>query len=121
MPDHDYEKYVCSLDNVRLSDIDNVGGKNASLGELIGTLTEAGVVVPGGFATTAHAYREFLQTDKLGDRIQKLLASSNPQDVNELAIVGSQIREWIMETPFVPDLLQAIQVSYEALVRDYGE
>jgi len=121
VPDHDHHKYVCSLDSVRLSDIDTVGGKNASLGELIGTLTEAGVAVPGGFATTAHAYREFLQTDRLGDKIQKLLESSDPEDVNELTTVGAQIREWIMATPFSPDLLQALKVSYEALVRDYGE
>ena len=121
MSTKEHKKYVCSLDSVRLSDIHIVGGKNASLGELIGSLGKAGVAVPGGFATTAHAYREFLQRKGLGDRIQRLLISSNPDDVKALARTGAEIRDMIMETPFPSGLLESISDAYEVLVSEYGD
>ena len=100
--------YVDWLSNLGMGDVESVGGKNASLGEMIQNLAGLGVQVPGGFATTAHAYREFLATGALADRINAALAALNVDDVNALARTGSQIRQWIMETPFQPALDAAI-------------
>src|SRR5690554_5908673 len=103
-----------------MSDVDRVGGKNASLGEMISNLANAGVTVPGGFATTAHAYREFLATDGLKDRIDEALDALDVNDVNELARVGAQIRQWVIDTPF-PDVLDnALKEAY-AKLRDGNE
>jgi len=101
------EDYIIWFDHLGMSDVDRVGGKNASLGEMISNLANAGVTVPGGFATTAHAYREFLATDGLKERIDNALDVLDINDVNELARVGAQIRQWIIETPF-PDVLEGI-------------
>jgi pyruvate,water dikinase len=92
-----------------MGDVDVVGGKNASLGEMIGALAGLGVRVPTGFATTAHAYREFLGQGGLAARIHGALAALDVDDVARLAAVGAQIRGWILETPFPPALEQAIR------------
>ena len=91
-----------------MNDVERVGGKNASLGEMISNLAGAGVSVPNGFATTAHAYREFLAHDKLADRINKALAALDVGDVNALVKTGAEIRSWIIDSPFQPGLDQAI-------------
>ena len=99
------EDYIIWFDHLGMSDVDRVGGKNASLGEMISNLANAGVTVPGGFATTAHAYREFLAKDGLREKIDNALDALDINDVNELARVGSEIRQWILDTPF-PDALE---------------
>ena len=95
-----------------MNDVDRVGGKNASLGEMISNLAVAGVSVPNGFATTAHAYREFLAHDMLADRINRALGSLDVGDVKALAKTGSEIRSWITATPFQPELDQAIELAF---------
>ncbi len=112
--------YVEWLSNLGMGDVESVGGKNASLGEMIQNLAGLGVQVPGGFATTAHAYREFLATGGLADRINAALAALDVDDVNALARTGSRIRRWIMETPFQPALDAAVDEAYAALEREYG-
>ncbi len=86
---------VTWLDQLGINDIDKVGGKNASLGEMIQNLGKLGVNVPGGFATTADAYRSFLEHENLGDRINSLLDELNVDHLDELARTGKQIRDWI--------------------------
>lgn len=83
---------VIWFENLRMTDVESVGGKNASLGEMISQLTEKGVRVPGGFATTAEAYRTFLAHEGLNERISNALATLDIEDVNELARVGKEIR-----------------------------
>ena len=95
-----------------MNDVELVGGKNASLGEMISNLAGAGVSVPNGFATTAHAYREFLAHKNLADRINQSLAALDVDDVNALAKTGAEIRSWIIDTPFQPALNQAIEVAF---------
>jgi pyruvate,water dikinase len=92
-----------------MGDLDRVGGKNASLGEMIGSLAKLGVRVPGGFATTAQAFREFLEQDGLGARIRAELASLDVDDVTRLAAAGARIRQWMLATPFPPALQQAVK------------
>jgi pyruvate, water dikinase len=92
-----------------MGDLDRVGGKNASLGEMIGSLAKLGVRVPGGFATTAQAFREFLEQDGLGARIRAELASLDVDDVTRLAAAGARIRQWVLATPFPPALQQAVK------------
>ena len=91
-----------------MSDVERVGGKNASLGEMISSLASLGVQVPGGFATTAQAYRDFLRQDGLDERIRAALADLDVDDVTKLASTGAQIRQWILSTPFPPQLEQAV-------------
>lgn len=100
--------YVLPFETLRMSDVETVGGKNASLGEMISQLANAGVRVPGGFATTAEAFREFLKADDLDKRIEQRLTTFDPDDVRALAEAGSQIRQWIIDTPFPPALEQQI-------------
>ncbi|WP_413774426.1 phosphoenolpyruvate synthase [Marinobacter sp. AN1] len=95
-----------------MSDVERVGGKNASLGEMISNLANAGVSVPGGFATTAHAYREFLAKDGLRERIDEALDALDINDVNELARVGADIRQWVLEQPFPADLEKHLEQSF---------
>jgi len=95
---------VIALDHLRMSDVEHVGGKNASLGEMISQLAEAGIRVPGGFATTAFAYREFLTHNELQARIAARLASFDVDDVAELARAGAEIRGWIAAAPLPPAL-----------------
>jgi pyruvate,water dikinase len=109
---------VVWFDELRATDVGGVGGKNASLGEMISQLAEAGVKVPGGFATTAEAYRDFLGYDGLAQRIEGALATIDTGDVQALATTGAQIRKWIMETPLPPRLEKEISVSYEKMLRE---
>ncbi len=96
-------------------DVERVGGKNASLGEMISNLSNAGVSVPGGFATTAQAYRDFLEQSGLNKRIHDILETLDVDDVVQLAEVGKQIREWIVATPLQPALEQAIRADFAKL------
>jgi len=109
------EDYIIWFENLGMSDVDRVGGKNASLGEMISNLANAGVSVPGGFATTAHAYREFLAQGGLQDRIDSALDKLDINDVNELARVGAQIRQWVIDTPFPEKLLKELEAAFASL------
>ncbi len=111
-------QHVIGLEKLRMGDVAIAGGKNASLGEMIGNLTGAGVRVPGGFATTARAYQDFLRQDGLDARIEALLAQLNVDDVNALARAGTQIRSWIVEQPLPEGLKQSISDAYAQLMRD---
>ncbi|MCW8907173.1 MAG: phosphoenolpyruvate synthase, partial [Sedimenticola sp.] len=113
--------YVQWLSELGMDDVEHVGGKNASLGEMIQNLSNLGVQVPGGFATTAHAYREYLATGGLADQINQALDNLDVDDVKALTETGAQIRRWIMETPFQPALNEAIDEAYAALIEEYGE
>ncbi|EGG98792.1 Phosphoenolpyruvate synthase [gamma proteobacterium IMCC2047] len=96
--------WVVSLEQVGINDVGRVGGKNASLGEMISHLSALGVSVPTGFATTADAYRDFLSTNNLVERIKSKLAELDVEDVNALAAAGSDIRQWIIDAPLQPAL-----------------
>jgi pyruvate,water dikinase len=113
--------YVIPFEQLGMDDVDRVGGKNASLGEMISNLANAGVSVPGGFATTAHAYREFIQHNSLKERIDRALSELNVDDVNRLAEVGAQIRSWVLETPFPQALDTEIRSYYQQLCADHGD
>ena len=113
-------KNVIWFENLRMTDVEQVGGKNASLGEMISQLAEKGVRVPGGFATTAEAYRAFLSHNGLNERISAALAGLDVDDVVELARVGAQIRQWILETPFPAELEADIKAAWDKLVADAG-
>ena len=110
---------VVPFQQLRMSDVESVGGKNASLGEMISQLAASGVAVPGGFATTAHAFRQFLQHEGLAQRIQARLDKLDTEDVRALAEAGAQIRQWIVDTPFPADLQQAVSSEFEKLTRDH--
>src|SRR5258708_3791353 len=92
--------YIIPFEQLKNKDVDLVGGKNASIGEMISGLASLGVSVPGGFATTSHAYRDFLAQDRLDERIRSTLASLDVDDVDRLAAVGKEIRGWTLATPF---------------------
>src|SRR3954463_12613787 len=103
------------LKDLRLKDLAEVGGKNASLGEMIGALAAAGIRVPGGFATTAAAFHEFLDSQGLRERIADRLAALDPKDVGALAACGREIRSWILEAPFPEALEHEIRDCYQQL------
>jgi pyruvate, water dikinase len=105
---------VVPFENLRMTDVEAVGGKNASLGEMISQLP-GGVRVPTGFATTAHAFRQFLAHDGLAQRINARLASLDMDDVRALAVAGAEIRGWMEAQPFPPDLEQAIREAFAKL------
>jgi pyruvate, water dikinase len=109
---------VVPFEHLRMTDVESVGGKNASLGEMISQLAASGVRVPGGFATTAHAFRQFLQHGGLAARIADRLSTLNTEDVRALAEAGAQIRRWIVETPFPPELEGAIRTQFARLTED---
>jgi pyruvate,water dikinase len=96
-----------------MADVEAVGGKNASLGEMISQLAASGVRVPGGFATTAHAFREFLKHGGLTERINARLAALDTDDVRALAEAGAEIRRWVIEAPFPAALDAAVRAEYE--------
>jgi len=96
--------WVVSLEQVGINDVGRVGGKNASLGEMISNLSALGVSVPTGFATTADAYRDFLAENNLAERIKTKLAELDIDDVNALAVTGNEIRQWILDAPLQPAL-----------------
>ncbi|CRM45913.1 phosphoenolpyruvate synthase [Pseudomonas salomonii] len=108
-------EYVVSLDKLGVHDVEHVGGKNASLGEMISNLAGAGVSVPGGFATTAQAYRDFLELSGLNAQIHAALDALDVDDVNALAKTGSQIRQWIMDAEFPEKLNEEIRTAFAAL------
>src|SRR5215216_3400763 len=103
------------LKDLRLKDLDQVGGKNASLGEMIGGLAAAGIRVPGGFATTADAFREFLAQNGLDRKIEACLAALDPKDVRALTACGAQIRSWIVQCPFPADFDKEIRSYFHGL------
>ncbi|UOB06985.1 phosphoenolpyruvate synthase [[Acidovorax] ebreus] len=105
---------VVPFENLRMSDVEVVGGKNASLGEMISQLPQ-GVRVPTGFATTAHAFREFLKYEGLHDRISQRLAALDVDDVRALAEAGAEIRGWVENQPFPADLEKAVREAFAAL------
>src|SRR5688572_8677883 len=111
---------ILELAKARANDVASVGGKNASLGELISQLASAGVRVPGGFATTAEAFREFIGQNALDERIAKHLARLDTEDVSALAKAGKEIRGWVMEQPFPASLQREIETAYEKLAEDAG-
>ncbi len=106
---------VVPFESLRMTDVESVGGKNASLGEMISQLNTSGVRVPGGFATTAHAFREFLAHNGLADKISTRLKSLNIDDVRALAVAGAEIRSWIEQTPFPANLQSAITAEFAKL------
>ena len=110
--------YVVPFDQLRMTDVDSVGGKNASLGEMISQLSDAGVRVPGGFATTAQAFREFLGQTGLDKKIQDRLATLDADDVRALAEAGAQIRQWIVEAPLPEQLDSEIRTAFAELDKD---
>jgi pyruvate,water dikinase len=109
------------LQDLRIADVPQVGGKNASLGEMIGGLAEEHVPVPGGFATTAHAFREFLAANNLDQRINDTLDKLDVEDVKALGETGKQIRQWVVQAVFSPEFENALKTAYEQLVAEYGE
>jgi pyruvate,water dikinase len=113
-------RYVIPFEELRMTDVGQVGGKNASLGEMISQLAAAGVRVPGGFATTADAFREFLAHEGLADRINAALDALDVDDVDALVRIGAQIRAWIVETPLPAKLEAEIKSHYERLAVGEG-
>jgi pyruvate, water dikinase len=111
---------IAWLKDLRLKDLAAVGGKNASLGEMIGALAAAGIRVPGGFATTAEAFREFIGGNDLKSRIEERLSALDPKDVDALAACGKEIRSWILEAPFPKALEQEIRDCYQQLEIETG-
>ena len=112
------EPLVIPFEKLRMTDVEQVGGKNASLGEMISQLADTGVRVPGGFATTAHAYRIFLAQSGLAGKINAALDALDVDDVNALARAGAEIRQWVLDTPFPMELTIAITEQYQRLVAD---
>ncbi len=110
-----HEEWVVDFTQLRMGDVGRVGGKNASLGEMIGNLAQSGVRVPGGFATTAQAFRDFLAKDGLEKRIEAALKTLNVDDTNALAKAGAEIRGWILAQPFPAELEAAIKAAYQQM------
>ena len=110
-------EYVVSLDKLGNHDVERVGGKNASLGEMISNLAGAGVSVPGGFATTSQAYRDFIDHNNLNERIHQLLDTLDVDDVNALAKAGTQIRQWVMEGELPPRLDTDIRTAFAEMAQ----
>ena len=108
-------EYVVPFSELRMSDLERVGGKNASLGEMIGSLASAGVRVPDGFATTAAAFREFLRRDALDERIHALLAPLDVEDLEALAATGKCIRELVLGTPFSKRLQSEVLEAFQRM------
>ena len=112
--------HTIDLQHLGMKDLDQVGGKNASLGEMIRCLSANGVSVPGGFATTADSFREFLAQGALGEKIYALLQTLDTDDVCKLATVGKKIREMMLETPLPGGLEDAVRTSYINLTKSIG-
>lgn len=112
--------YVIKLNQLNMSHLEQVGGKNASLGEMITNLDGLGVQVPGGFATTAFAFKEYLQESGLAKKINDKLNSLDVANIEALQATGKEIRAWIMDTPFQPALEQAIGEAYRQMQQDLG-
>ena len=113
-------EYIRWFQHLRMTDVDSVGGKNASLGEMISQLQSAGVRVPGGFATTALAYRDFLKEGGLDKKIETTLLALNVDDVVALARTGAEIRRWVLDAPLPARLLQELKTAYAELTAQSG-
>jgi len=109
------EPYVIKLAELGMNDVETVGGKNASLGEMISNLSNLGVTVPGGFATTAAAYRAFLATDGLDQRIAAVLDNLDVDDIDALLKAGETVRQWILDTPLPDRLRKDIQAAWDEM------
>nr|WP_275974989.1 phosphoenolpyruvate synthase [Shewanella gaetbuli] len=116
--DKTVQQYVLWYQELGMGDVNKVGGKNASLGEMISNLSNAGVQVPGGFATTSHAFNEFLEQSGVNQKIYDILETLDVDDVTALAKVGAQIRQWVIETPFQPEFEAAVREAYEQLASE---
>ncbi len=112
------EPYVIKLDQLGMRDVETVGGKNASLGEMISNLSSLGVTVPGGFATTAAAYRDFLKNDGLDERIRNTLDGLDVDDIAALTTAGKSIRQWILDTELPDRLMTDIRVAWQEMSND---
>ncbi|WP_157265040.1 phosphoenolpyruvate synthase [Azohydromonas aeria] len=110
---------VLPFEELRMTDVESVGGKNASLGEMISQLAASGVRVPGGFATTAHAFREFLKFNDLTEKINARLSSLDVDDVRALTEAGAQIRGWVIDAPFPPAFEAAVREEFVRLTADH--
>jgi pyruvate,water dikinase len=106
-------QYIAWFDQLTMHDVGLVGGKNASLGEMISHLSQAGVNVPAGFATTTEAYREFLVANGLVDRINHVLDGLDIDDINALTAAGKTIRGWVLDATLPDTILQAVSEAYE--------
>jgi pyruvate,water dikinase len=113
-------RYVVPLNELGRGDVELVGGKNSSLGEMLRSLSGLGISVPDGFATTAQAYRDFLQQDGLVSRIAQTLARLDVEDLALLARTGAQLRRWILETPFPPQLQQEVLAAWRKMDQGHG-
>ena len=113
-------KYIAWFNQLTMNDVNLVGGKNASLGEMISHLSQAGVNVPAGFATTTEAYREFLAANGLVDRIKQLLDKLDVDDINALTTAGKEIRGWILHATLPEAIVQAVSGAYQKLVESSG-
>ena len=109
------QQYVLWYQELGMGDVNKVGGKNASLGEMISNLSNAGVQVPGGYATTSYAFNEFLEQSGLNQKIYDILDILDVDDVNALATAGAQIRQWVIDTPFHRTFEQAVHDAYNKL------
>jgi len=112
--------YVVPFRQLRMTDVESVGGKNASLGEMLSQLEAAHIRVPDGFATTAEAFRDFLDAGKLRPRIAEALDALDVDDVRALAKTGAEIRKWVIATPFPTSLEDEIRVNYQNLIDEYS-
>ncbi|KTR92377.1 MULTISPECIES: phosphoenolpyruvate synthase [Pantoea] len=121
MSNQDQQSLVLWYNQLGMHDVDRVGGKNASLGEMITNLSSLGVSVPNGYATTSYAFNQFLDQSGLNQRIYALLDKTDIDDVAALAQAGKQIRQWVVDTPFQPELEAAIRSAYEQLSADDAE
>lgn len=114
------KRHTIDLAHLGMRDLDQVGGKNSSLGEMISHLSSAGVSVPGGFATTADSFREFLSQDGLDKKIYEKLTALDTEDVCQLAVVGKEIREMIIDRSFTPEFERSVRSSYQKLAETIG-
>ncbi|NQY64138.1 MAG: phosphoenolpyruvate synthase [Alteromonadaceae bacterium] len=115
------QDYVLWYENLGMGDVDRVGGKNASLGEMISNLANVGVQVPGGFATTSFAFNEFLEQSGLNDKIYQLLDKLDVSDLAALAKCGKLIRQWVIDTPFLPEMQRDIEQAYIKLADGFAD
>lgn len=115
------QDYVLWYENLGMGDVDRVGGKNASLGEMISNLANMGVQVPGGFATTSFAFNEFLEQSGLNDKIYQLLDKLDVSDLAALASCGKLIRQWVIDTPFLPEMQLDIEQAYIKLADGFAD
>src|SRR5919106_5881573 len=112
---------VAWLKDLRMADLEQVGGKNASLGEMMSGLAAAGIRVPGGFATTAEAFREFLSANSLDQKISERLRGLDTSDVKALAACGSDIRSWFLKAQFPAEFEREIRQKYQELTAHTSE